>query len=1403
MTTAAEKKLTAKKLAEEKKKAAKKKLAEKEKLAKKKLAEKEKLAKKKLAEKEKLAKKKAAEKKKESKAARSAKGSVDVAPRGGVFGPLDPQPYMIDLGDPLAEGLDEYKGAVEGAVAPEYAQLEVPTRRKVAKVRSAKYTPQDTPLEWPMRAELAPMPDREYALYDYDQPAVWEDYYNTEGIISPYARYHNTWVEPGTYTISYKMNFTWEKQLKSGEIGSYPKDVLNSAYRVVNEPVRLSELMEEIVFEYETANNHRASDIHINSVSEVDVTPINERQMEDIPMRGTKLHYKFLGDVKNIDRDVGECVFDYIIHQVNANRKLAHEAGTQGVRLYTKCELVDYFGQQTVVDGVSTKQIMQWAADQSYISCYALDPLLQTFKQHVVKGATRLVLCFIVNNGHCYPIIDETYKRQVTQLGRLQLDDFKLEVDFEDYHFVDRKGLETYADAISDGTIGNSEVVLFEIDNLSEIIAKMSIKTGQLAYNMRFDGNRVVCFEHPVTHRIYISAEDHDDRVAACETLYSKYKLKEFSFSNQSFTQLASTYFKFKLGQIRPSECSAGLTKMFSDYRIAAYVTRFDVDYHMQLLEGFDVSRCYTGIILNNEVDYNVFTPFDHPESCRGLYNERNLVRGEYYVDVDFYFGGGTIKIVSGWYPMVLVQYALRKGALASHNITYVVKASYHLKHDTFKGFVEGLVSDFGKDEKRLAKDLANCFLGGLNQQHVTSTKGCVTDDYDCAMGVVLSEHMKGRTPNIYHINDLYFVRSEFKERKTHTHMPIFRHIIAAGYIELDKLHGAVCDENTVVVAYNTDSIKVQFPRHVELKAVDLLVPGDIRKELVKSVKGRLYQHLDTNPPFVYEKPYWRCLLENADNYDEIVTFVRGTSCLVSGIGGCGKTEMIKRCWDDNSVALSYTNKACDTLRQRDIKHTFTLDSFFSEKSSLKDKVAKLKKYRQVFVDEYSMVPSSTIALMATLKSSLPDTQFKLFGDTDQCTSVEERHYDYDSSPLLMGLCDTNWVRLAYKFTRYDKSLYDVVKYFIDNKRLPTTMEGMSIDKSCYMNITKTHVVRNAVNAECMARFIAEFNPVTKVIDGLTWAVGMPVISSINSRGKYGLPIPIFRSQSFKIVSFGGSSVRVAPHAGGVSGSSGPSHDDVSGEPIYHDIPNQFFSDIMDVGFAVTINRMQGSVISEHFNIYEAEKMSYNHLYTSLSRGVTLDKVHLNYTSRKFFKSRATADSTLAPLTPADTIEGTVYKITDSTGSFTYIGETQGTLPDRLQEHRQNPTNADMARVINGPDVTISALETIKCFDRSSLLKLESSYIAKYMADPSIALLNVKRPSIPTPMKVTIVQTAPTVTKKFQIKDDATKRSLTIAGMVRGTRIFKEFKYNVRSREEAMVDAEACRAELIARYIGH
>jgi AAA domain len=1223
------------------------------------------------------------------------------------------------------------------------------------------------------------------------------------------------------YSVSFNLRLSYEQQLMGGS-RVYYKEVHLAKEKVFQRDTLLGTVLDTMVEEYTQENVFRLYDIEVVWVKNITVVPVVQHDLNHQPMRGTALHFKFLGDIEAINKNIGQCVIDYILYELQAHG-----------RVYLRSRLVEEFGGlEKVNEGISTHQMIAWARTKKYVSLWAVDPFLQQFNQCVAEpGTHRISMCYIMNNGHCYPVIDEEYKRQVSNMGRIEIDTHKLEVQYDSFHYVPEAELDSHFLGLAMGTIGGHEkVILVGTDNLSKIIGDVSRKTRQLVYTLKLNGHRVVAFEHPCTEKIYISSEFHEERVECCRKLYAATQCSTMRFMNQSFAKIAEAYLEYLNGSLKQSEYSSSLTTILDEYKLGPYITQFEQEYNLTELEAYDITRAYTSVLINNTMDWSIFSAFDNPTAYAGddlqpgdQQPELQLPAGEYVIKRDFTMGNGTIKIFAGPKPANLVDYALSHGYITKQDISHYIKPSHVIRHDAFKAFAESVIDVFGGDGN--AKMLINCIIGQWNSQYNKSSKGCITDNYETAMGVTFQEIERGRRPMVHRVDDLYFVRSEFREKKLAGHVPIYRQIIAASYIELDKLHSAVCTPESIVVAYNTDSIKVVRRGASAVQLSDSPKPGDIRREARAEVKGTFFQDLiDPSSVYEYQKPEWSRFREGdvaagpgaAMSYDEIVQMVKGESVCVSGMAGSGKTHLIQLAWlsleadREKNVALTHSNLSADNLRARGIANVFTFDTFFPAAMSFRDKAKKLAAYRNVFVDEFGNLPSNFMVLLWRIKQLHKDAiKFKLFGEVCQLPPVEDEgvFHDYDKSPLVMELCDLNHVTLKYRFTRFDRALYEQLVEFKqrddgdDSSTLPMSMAHKRLIPS-YTNIVYTNAKRKLVNDECLERFIDEFQPVQKVIDGVTYVVGMPVIAIANVRSTKPSPDClwaskiIYNSQRMKVLGFNNETVSVCMS------------NDASMSAIL--VPNQHLKEILEIAFAVTCHKIQGSQIEGDYAIHELSRMSFNGAYVAISRGSSLDRIHFDYTPKQFKWIEESVRSSPIDFKPKTRINGLVYLlqdpcISDARKKWHYVGSTtQEDETVRLLQHHQKPTNPAMAKVMVSPTVTITVLERIKCLALKELLALENQYISSYNESiTGVKLLNSKLPALKKTMKVSVVKAPMAVEslKKFAIKDDTVNRILTIRGMINGKEVPRFYmRYSERGREVVMLEAEEHRRSLLARY---
>jgi hypothetical protein len=1089
-------------------------------------------------------------------------------------------------------------------------------------------------------------------------------------------------------------------------------------------------------------------------------------KLENTKMKGTKLSYKLLGDLKNVNKNDGQCVLDYILYECSRTRHF---------KKVNRRSLILFFGSKCVDEGISSKQIIEWAKHMGNVSVHALNPMFNQFSSYTATKA-EMSLCFIVNNDHCYPIMDTAMKKQIAEQKGLELKKVVFNVDFRDYDYIDTNKFtddEAFRNNILEGKYKLSKkILLFNVSDLLGFVQLIGKQCNQIVYNMKFNKSRVTMFEHPTSKQIFVASENFLDRKHVMDDIKAELNIAEFEFTNQSWTQIGTNYMKYKYGDFPKSNYSNDLMDILQNYKLAPYIAQVNkkpVD--ESLMDSYDICRCYTSILIDNDVDYNVFSVFDNVQP----FNVNDTMSaGEYFVSKNILMARNTIKLSEGWYPLVFVKYCLDNNYITREDITYKIIASTSLMCDAFKLFAEDTFNNW-KDHSKM---IINSFIGELNTSKRTESRGCVTDSLDIAMGTFLSEEVKGEKPSVYNVNGLYFLRSDKVTKLTSGYIPIWRHVISSGYIKLDKLFKAVASEDSKVIAYNTDSIKLTNPKNVEIKQVP--TAGDIRIEEKAIIRGRYIAELEDNEPYTYTKREWKILQETKDNYEDIIDFVKNNSCMVNGMGGVGKTEVIKRTMTKDDICFTFTHKACDNLRKRGVSNVHVFDVYFVQEVLSGKPPKSCDEFKSIFVDEIMCVPSQWIKKLIELKRNTPHLQFKLFGDSRQTEPIETmlKPINYDTNPTIMDICNFNKVEMIYKFTRYDKSLYDVIMYFDENNKLPETCADKK-EKECFVNLCYTNKTRQRINEETFKRYVKTYKKQVINIKGVDVCEGMPLIA-LKNRPKLG----IYNSKLFNIVEITDSEVILS--------------DDV--KVSKRDFTMKGKNSTFDYAFCMTTHKFQGSEIQEDYCIYEIARMDKKLLNTALTRGKSLDKVHFNYT-KKIFKQRIYSEEPFKIITKEpDLKDGRIYAITNKNNQA-YVGSTNKSIEERYTEHKEESVNKKMCTFMK-TETTIKLVQEFKYIDKKTILKLEDTAIKNYAE--KYEMMNVKiniNEGEDKQKEQVVIEQVSYWEKKFKITTSEKEQAYIIDTIIEGQRIKHKTRWGKRTtKEDARLIIEQKQMELIKQF---
>ena len=646
------------------------------------------------------------------------------------------------------------------------------------------------------------------------------------------------------------------------------------------------------------------------------------------------------------------------------------------------------------------------------------------------------------------------------------------------------------------------------------------------------------------------------------------------------------------------------------------------------------------------------------------------LVAGEYYVNTPIILCDGLMKYPKGFYPLNFIKFLLSENVISKSSITMVIYAKQYLKPDTFKAFTEFIYTTYDVNQ---AKKIINFFIGALGTKYIKNDSGCVTSSYEIACALLL-QYQDNKKINIDTLNNLHFVRMQQKKPKYNTSISIHRHIICGGIINLINLYKHIKHPNIKVVAFNTDSIMLKTGLFMADRLKMKLNPsntletiGTYRFEDYKIKSNNMFEFEDRDEIF-YKKLEWNVIIEEDNDIINITNNIN--SALISGIAGCGKTELIKNIYDNETdLILSFTNASIANIKARlgTEENIYTFDSFFNEHLQFEQKLLKVSSYERILIDEYSMVPFKMMNLLNIIKSRL-NIKLLFFGDHNQCLSVETSGiiYDYYKTSTFQKMCNNNMIMLKYKaqYARYNQELKNILDVILNNEKaiLPYELKTKK-ESSTNINICRTIAKKWQINQICNKRYLTE-NPKNETLEVLfkkqihNKIVNIPYILSINQQYICSNKIPkynLFNGSLTKIKQFENDNIIL----------------EYQDEMITFN--KKDFIENFEPSFCQTIYRYQGLTIKEPFTIHELNIMTKRELYTSLSRATKLEDINFNYIPKMFQNQDVINNVELKMRTSNDIDEkyetSKIYKITFD--NYIYIGSTYRELEERFKEHKQ------------------------------------------------------------------------------------------------------------------------------------
>lgn len=911
----------------------------------------------------------------------------------------------------------------------------------------------------------------------------------------------------------------------------------------------------------------------IGNSSNIQKSLIKKSELKKVKLGHLSYSYPYLKDADVIFTKEGNCITDYLYYELKNKPYF---------KKMTKSYIETYFK-----DEKNFLQIEKFINEHGHISICAINPLNKVFHKYQAENSV-ITLTFMINNNHIYPILNSDIKKSINKKDYIDINEFVYNVDYTEHQYLED----------NDEIDMNKNVILFNKDNLFEEATKVMKETNMIVDKILYDDcNRIISFVNPNTKQIYETTKQYKDRTQIIEDINKVYELN-MKFENQPFSQISKELFNSKYGntQMIKSHLNNDVYDALNNYSISPYISKLREDFDISVMEAMDISKSYSSALLNNKHDYAIYSIFDTIEPFDG-----NLTNGEYYVNIPLNLCNNTINLPLGFYPIHMIHYALDKKVITIENIKYQIKPKTVLKYDYFKQYVEDAYNKLPN-----GKELINHIIGTFGIKQSKQVNGFVSNDWETVCSMYHQEIADNKEVFIHTFENLHFFRSIKTDKLFNTSLPIYRHIITHGIINLCNLYYDLNPK--YVISYNTDCIVYvknhdlktfitddkgniynKTQHHNEIKDM----PNHINNNTIKTELDKVgkYRPEEPKPRGIIGKKILRddyeYIKETPFNiYDETTEILKLNSAVVQGIAGAGKSHLIKNIIENkpedlNILILCFTNVAVQNLKQRieNYEDIYTFDTFYNEEMPFREKINKTKKYNMIIVDEYSMTPLKHMTMLYNVKKVFENMRLFFFGDKNQCLGVNEFSYSYDfiDTKPFKEMIEYNYYECKYKeeFSRYDLTTLNALTHFLNKGSMDKFMQKQNDD--LFINICKYNNTRIEINEE-------RFKVHSKDKDIITFSknckiyIDMPIICiKTNKIDK------IYNSERFTITNIDKDNETITLNDNRV-------------------ISFLTYENYFDMAFCFTVYKIQGATINEPYQIYDINSMTKRELYTALSR---------------------------------------------------------------------------------------------------------------------------------------------------------------------------------------------------------
>jgi hypothetical protein len=1094
----------------------------------------------------------------------------------------------------------------------------------------------------------------DYEIDDSGDPIIMQIDPQTMSIfpvqVNPHRFDEDEQLMRGEYVVQVSITCTFRSSRQGVR---YWNTVIAAPYRLQRPRASVQSVVEEVVDDW------MADHFFDQSPPEIDIMDVHvDRRgaaagLSSMPMYGTGSIERFLVRVpvpaaaskpmvyaSNMDIEhhpAGtQCVADYLLWE--AAKKDARKGH------WTRRFLMDTLGRSPTVN-----RIIAFAKTEGDVSVYAVDCTMRLFASHTAARQPRVWLIFMVKEYHCLPITNERWRNYITRKGAVALEPLTFDRwAFEDAVFYD-EDTHPSLEAFVNETEGVG-VRVVPATHVGDLAVDVMTRTGKVVERAKWARSAMVAFEHPVTNAVIVAGSDYHERRAFCDALFKTYRLNDFVFVNQSWGAIASAYLASKFLRLPLSTYPIEYADILTRYPLGPY--RACLVDERSLREGdtgIDIRRCYSAILRNSQDAWAVYGPLDHVvASPLGLVSLKELTPGEYYIDEPLRMGGGTICLSRGWYPHNLLRYAVQREYLSLSAIKFSLRASCQLEADVFTAFCDDVEAAFPEASKLML----NQFIGCLGQRTSSVTRTGCTVDLETAVSTLAEIQLRGNDGSLFVHNGTAILQEVERTPRTLGHLPIYRAVLAGAWAMLDELYRSVVIPGvTRVLAYNTDSLKLRgaFVRE-SVRPKEECQWGQWHEEAPLALTGRPLTELPVREAYSsIQHPVQELWEEKGEDCFEAL---RTGSGLILGPPGCGKTYLLAKLWGtvedpENAIVTAYTHAACQNLRDKGLPAVVFSSLVFNPQTQRMD-ASRLQTVTRLLLDEYTMLPPDE---MRVLLSAAQQYGFPVWaaGDYRQCTAPVNNPVEYHTNPLVLNMCGNRVAVLQYKVGtgRYDDSLYQAIQTFQRTGKLTAWKDAPPAPSLCDTNICLTNAKRKQLNAACLAQWLMSHSHGALVNVGTEKApfmvcTGLEVMAYHGHIHEHG----ILKTQVWTVTAIDGdaSTVTLAMRE----------------KPMVV-LPWQQFVNVFDYRFAMTVQKCQGLTVQE-FIVHELDhpRMTFNVVYTAISRGVTKGRVHLRdvrnwervYTPQAMNQSVVLRGAAIAPVV----CQLVIYRARQSDWPAAYIG---------------------------------------------------------------------------------------------------------------------------------------------------